>query len=93
MQTESGMQLILLGGPPLESETLMGLSIDGVSRMRQVVFAPVSGTTTQTQQTRPSTTSGSLYSARFVVGFFFASFTIYPPSNWNTDLKGGEMFR
>lgn len=27
MQTESGMQLILLGGPPLKSETLMGLSI------------------------------------------------------------------
>lgn len=46
MQTESGMQLILLGGPPLKSETFMGLSIDGVSRTRQVVLVPVSGTNT-----------------------------------------------
>lgn len=71
MQTESGMQLILLGGPPLKSEKLMGLSIDGVSRTRQVVLVPVSGSTTQTQQTRPGTTSGSLYSAVFVFCSFF----------------------
>lgn len=36
MQTEGEMQLILLAGPPLTSETLMGLSIDGVSGMRHV---------------------------------------------------------
>lgn len=52
MQTESGMQLILLGGPPLKSETLMGLSIDGVSRMRQVVLVPVVGQQQQQQHER-----------------------------------------
>lgn len=31
------MQLILFAGPPLMSETLMGLSIDSVSRMRRHV--------------------------------------------------------
>lgn len=36
MQTEGEMQFILLAGPPLMSETLMGLSIDSVSRMRHV---------------------------------------------------------
>lgn len=90
MQTESGMQLILLGGPPLKSETVMGLSIDGVSRTRQVVLVPVSGTNTA-NKAKHHQWLFIFCSICFLLSLFF--FLIHPESNRDADLKGGEMFR
>lgn len=72
MQTERGMQLILLGGPPLKSETLMGLSIDGVSRMRQVVLVPVVGQ--QQQQHERCQQGQSPPVALYILQYLFALF-------------------
>lgn len=82
------MQLILLGGPPLKSETLMGLSIDSVSRTSQVVLVPVVGHKQFCKQGQSPPVA--LYILQYL---FFCCFLIYPKSNRDIDLKEGEIFR
>lgn len=85
MQTERGMQLILLGGPPLKSEALMGLSIDGVSRTREVVLAPVVGQHQHERCKQGQSPPVALYVLQYLFFAFF--FYIYSESKRDINVK------